>query len=68
MVRKWQNLDEESGNPLGAQYFVHVGRGANLGSEVMRNHFLRKNQILRNTKMQIVHNLNDIDEILLFGP
>jgi hypothetical protein len=46
LVRKWQNLDEESGNPLGTQYLVPVGRGANLGSEVMRNLFLRHNQFL----------------------
>jgi hypothetical protein len=64
LVRKWQNLDEESGNPLGTQYLVHVGHGTNLGSEVMRNLFLRQNQFLRNTKMQLVHNLNDMDEIL----
>jgi hypothetical protein len=43
LVRKWQNLDEESGNPLGTQYLVPVGRGANLGSEVMRNLFLQQN-------------------------
>jgi hypothetical protein len=24
LVRKWQNLDKESGNPLGTQYLVHV--------------------------------------------
>jgi phage regulator Rha-like protein len=64
LVQKWQNLDEESGNPLGTQYVVHVGRGANLGSEVMRNLFLRQNQFLRNTKMQLVQNFNDMDEIL----
>jgi hypothetical protein len=64
LVWKWQNLDEENGNPLGKQNLVHVGRVANLGSEVMRNLFLRQNQFLRNTKMQLVHNLNDMDEIL----
>jgi hypothetical protein len=59
-----QNLDKESVYPLGTQYLVPVGRGANLGSEVMRNLFLRQNQFLRNTKMQLIHNLNDMDEIL----
>jgi hypothetical protein len=29
LVRKLQNLDEESGNPLGTHYVVPVGRGAN---------------------------------------
>jgi hypothetical protein len=46
LVSKWQNLDEESGNPLGTQYLVPVGCGANLGSEVMWNLFLRQNQFL----------------------
>jgi hypothetical protein len=64
LVWKWQNLEEESVNPLRTQYLVPVGRGANLGSEVMRNLFLRQNQFLQNTKMQLVHNLNDMDEIL----
>jgi hypothetical protein len=64
LVRKWQKLDEESGSPLGTQYLVPVGRGANLGSEVMRNLFVQQNQFLRNTKIQLVHNLNDMDEIL----
>jgi hypothetical protein len=64
LVRKWQILDKESGNSLGTQYVVHVGRGANLGSEVMRNLFPLKSQFLQNTKMQLVHNLNDMDEIL----
>jgi hypothetical protein len=36
----------------------------NLGSEVMRNLFLRHKQSLQNTKIQLVHNLNDMDEIL----
>jgi hypothetical protein len=44
LFRKWQDLDEESGNPLGTQYLAPVGRGANLRSEVMRNLFLRQNQ------------------------
>jgi hypothetical protein len=56
--------DEESDNPLVAQYVVPVGRGANLGSEVMWNLFLQHNQLLQNTRMQIVHNLNDMDEII----
>jgi hypothetical protein len=46
LVRKWQNLDEESGKPLGTQYLVPVGRGANLGSEVMRNLVCKLNRTL----------------------
>jgi hypothetical protein len=43
---------------------VPVARGAHLDSEAMRHLFLRQNQFLQNTKMQPVHNLNDMDEIL----
>jgi hypothetical protein len=66
LVLKWQNLDEENGKLLGTQYLVPVGRGANLGSEVMQNLFLRHTQFLRNAKMQLVHNLNDMDEITFY--
>jgi hypothetical protein len=40
LVRKWQNLDEDSGSPLASQYRVPVGLGENLGGEVMCNLFL----------------------------
>jgi hypothetical protein len=50
MASKWQNLDEESGNPLALQYLVTVGCGANLGSAVMRSLFHQQNQIIRNAK------------------
>jgi hypothetical protein len=53
MVRKWQNVDKDSDNPLASQYLVPVGCGENLGSAAMRNLFLRQNQFLRNTKMQL---------------
>jgi hypothetical protein len=42
LVRKWQNLDEESGKPPGTQYLVYMVRGANLLSEVMRNLFFNR--------------------------
>jgi hypothetical protein len=64
LVRKWQNLNEDSGNPLASQYMVPVGLGENLGSEVMCNIFFRQKQFLRNKKIQLVHSLNDMGEIL----
>jgi hypothetical protein len=39
MVKKWQRIQESSGNPLGNQYFVPVGRGADLGTTAMTKIF-----------------------------
>jgi hypothetical protein len=64
MVRKWLNLDDESSNPLAQQYLIPVGKGEHLRSTVMQNLFHQQNKFLRNTKMQLVHNLNDMDEVL----
>jgi hypothetical protein len=57
MVQHWQRIEEESGNPLGGQYFVPVGCGEDLGTNAMTNIFHKQNQFLRTTKMKLVHNL-----------
>jgi hypothetical protein len=53
IVRKWQNVDDESGNPLVQQYLVPVGKGANVGSAMMRSLFHRQNQFIRETKYSL---------------
>jgi hypothetical protein len=53
----WQRIEEESGNPLGGQNFVPVGRGVDLGTNAMSKIFHKQNQFLRTTKMKLVHNL-----------
>jgi hypothetical protein len=62
MVQQWHRIEEESGNPLGGQYFVPVGRGADIGTNAMTNIFHKQNQYLRTTKMKLVHNLGEMDE------
>jgi hypothetical protein len=64
MVKKWQGIEESSGNPLAIQFFVPVGRGADLGTIAMTKIFHGQNQFLRSTKMKLVHNLVDMDEVL----
>jgi hypothetical protein len=64
MVKKWQRIEESSGNPLARQLFVPVGRGADLGTTTMTKIFHRQNQFLRSTKMKLVHTLGDMDEVL----
>jgi protein-disulfide isomerase-like protein with CxxC motif len=61
MAQQWQRIEEESGKPLGGQYFVPVGCGADLGTNAMTNIFHKQNQFLRTTKMKLVHNLGEMD-------
>jgi hypothetical protein len=62
MVQQWQRIEKDSGNPLGGQYFIPVGRGVDLGTNAMTNIFHKQNQFLRTTKMKLVHNLGEMDE------
>jgi hypothetical protein len=64
LVQQWQRIEDESGNRLDGQYFVPVGRRADLGTSAMNNIFHKQNQFLRTTKIKLVHNLGEIDEVL----
>jgi hypothetical protein len=64
MVKKWQSIEESSGNPLASQYFVPIGRGADLGTTAMTKIFHGQNHFLRSTNMKLVHNLGNMDEVL----
>jgi hypothetical protein len=64
MIQQWQIIEETSGNPLGGQSFVPVGRGADLGTPAMTNICHNQNQFLRTMKMKLVHNLGEMDEVL----
>jgi hypothetical protein len=63
MVKKWQSIEESSGNPLASQYFVPVGRSADIGATAMTKIFHGHNPFLRSTKIKLVHNLGDMDEV-----
>jgi hypothetical protein len=64
MVKKWKRLKESSGNPLVSHLFALVGRGADLVTIAMTKIFHGQNQFIRSTKMKLVHNLDDTDEVL----
>jgi hypothetical protein len=49
---------------VGGQYFVPVGRGVGLGTPEMTNIFHKQNQLLRTTKMKLVHNLGEMEGLL----
>jgi hypothetical protein len=54
MVKKWQRIEDSSGNPLANQYFVPVVRGGDLGTTAMTKIFHGQNHFLRSTKMKLV--------------
>jgi hypothetical protein len=64
MVQQCQGIEEESGNPLGGQYFVPVRRGEDLGTPDMTHIFDNQNEFLPTMKMKLVHNLGEMDEVL----
>jgi hypothetical protein len=64
MIKKWQRIEESSGNPLANQNFFPVGRGVDLGTTAMTKIFHGQNHFLHSTKMKLVHNLGDMDEVL----
>jgi hypothetical protein len=64
MVKKWQRMEDSSGNTLASQLFVPVGRGYDLGTITMAKVLHGKNKFLRYTRMKLVHNLGDMDEVL----
>jgi hypothetical protein len=62
MFQQWQRIEEERDNPLGGQYFVPVGGGADLETNAITNIFHKQKQFLRTTKMKLVHKLGEMDE------
>jgi hypothetical protein len=65
MVKKWQRIEESSGNTLASHFFVAVGRGSYLGATSMTKIFQGQNHFLHSTKMKLVHNLCDITNTLI---
>jgi hypothetical protein len=63
MVKKWQRMEESSGNPPASQLFVPVGRGADLGTTAMTKIFHGQNQFLRSTRTKLVQKMGDMDEV-----
>jgi hypothetical protein len=64
MVKKWQRIEESIGNPMASQFFLPVGRGSELGTKAMTKIFHGQNHFLRSTKMKLVNNVGDMDEVL----
>jgi hypothetical protein len=61
---KWQQLDAKTGGSLFGKKFIPFGKEGDLGDDIMMEIILKQNRFLKNSKQLIIHNLNDIDEIV----
>jgi hypothetical protein len=64
MDEKWQQLDAKTGGSLFGKKFTLFDREGDLGDDIMTAITSKQNRFLKNSKQRIIHNLNDIDEIV----
>jgi hypothetical protein len=64
MAEKWQQLDAKTGGSLFGKKFIPFGKEGDPGDDIMTAIISKQNRFLKNSKQRIIHNLNDIDEIV----
>jgi hypothetical protein len=64
MAEKWQQLDAKTGGYLFGKKFIPFGKEGDLGDDIMMAIISKQNRFLKKSKQRIIHNLNDIDEIV----
>jgi hypothetical protein len=64
MAEKWQQLDANTGGSIFGKKFIPFGKEGDLGDDIMTAIILKQNRFLKKSKQHIIHNLNDIDEIV----
>jgi hypothetical protein len=64
MAEKWQQLDAKTGGSLFSKKFIPFGKEGDLDDDIMTAIISKQNRFLKNSKQRIIHNLNDIDEIV----
>jgi hypothetical protein len=64
MAEKWQQLDTKTGGSLFGKKFIPFCKESDLGDDIMTGIILKQNRFLKNSKQFIIHNLNNIDEIV----
>jgi hypothetical protein len=63
MADKCERLDVRSGGALLGKQFIHFGKEANMGDQVMTIMIQAQNQYIQSDKHNILNNMNDIDEV-----
>jgi hypothetical protein len=64
MDENWQQLDAKTGESLFGKKFIPFGKEGDLGDDIMMAIISKQTRFLKNSKQRIIHNLNDIDEIM----
>jgi hypothetical protein len=64
MAEKWQRINAKNGGNLYGKTFIPFGKEGDMGDSIMTNVIQQQNKFLAKTKQRIVHNLNDVDDII----
>jgi hypothetical protein len=64
MAEKWQSINAKNGRTLYDKTFIPFVKEGDMGYAKMTNVIQQQNKFLAETKQRIVHNLNDVDEII----
>jgi hypothetical protein len=64
MAEKWQRINVKNGGNLYRKTFIPFGKEGDMGDAILTNVIQQQNKFLAETKQRIVHNLNDVDEII----
>jgi hypothetical protein len=61
---KWQRINAKNGGTLYGKTFIPFVKEGDMGGAIMTNVIQQQNKFLAETKQRIVHNHNDVDEII----
>jgi hypothetical protein len=64
VAEKWQRINAKNGGTLYGKTFIPFEKEGDMGDAIMTNVIQQQKQFLAETKQRIVHNLNDVDEII----
>jgi hypothetical protein len=64
MAEKCKRINAKNGGTLYGKIFIPFGKEGDMGDAIMANVKQQQNRFLAETKQRIVHNLNDVDEII----
>jgi hypothetical protein len=64
MAEKWHRINAKNGGTLYGKTFILFRKEGDMGDTIMTSVIQQQNRFLADTKQRIVHNLNDLDEII----
>jgi hypothetical protein len=64
MAEEWQRINAKTGGTLYGKTFIPFGKEGDMGDAIMTNVIQQQHKFLAETKQRIVHNLNNVDEII----